>query len=146
MWWYEKWQNPVKKTEIKFGGQCFANLKVPSTAIRQQPLQLVLTLRSCTTMDLIYIHTNPHLSMNGLWSYKTSSSMSACHAVGLNSIPGWDKFPGWGFFFGGFFLTCKTKYVRKLYAHKVSKSHLAIIFITNHHSYGCQWPELLTRP
>ena len=26
--------------------------------------------------------------------------MGACHAAGPGSIPGWDKFPGWGFFEG----------------------------------------------
>ena len=59
-------------------------------------------------------------------------SMCACHAAGLGSIPGRDRFPGEVFFLG-FFLTCKT-YVRKLQAPKVTEYHLAIIIIVIYHS------------
>ena len=53
--WYEKLQNPVKKTEIKVEGLRFANHKIPCTAIWQQPLQSVLALWSCSATDLFYL-------------------------------------------------------------------------------------------
>ena len=59
----------------------------------------------------------------------TSSSMRACHAAGLGSIPVGTSFLGE--VFSGFFLTCKTN-VRKLWAHKVPEYHLAIIIIHHH--------------
>ena len=65
-----------------------------------------------------------------------SGSTRACHAAGPGSIPGRDKFPGWGFFWGGF-----SSPVRRM--SRISFGHY------NHPSsfhYGRQWPEMLTRP
>ena len=55
-------------------------------------------------------------------------SMHAYHAAGPGSISGRDKFPGWGFFFGGF-----SSPIRQMLGSfrppKVPEYHLAIIMI-----------------
>ena len=45
----------LRKLKLRLRYKRFANHKVPCTAIWQQPLQLVLALRSCSAMDIIIL-------------------------------------------------------------------------------------------
>ena len=60
----------------------------------------------------------------------SGGTMRVCHAAGPGSIPGRDKFPGWGFFWG--FSSLVRQMSGRFRPPKVSKYHLAIIFIHNH--------------
>ena len=45
----------LRKLKLRLRDKRFANHKAPYTVIWQQPLQSVLALRNCSTMDLFYI-------------------------------------------------------------------------------------------
>ena len=44
----------LRKLKLRLRDKRFANHKAPCTAVWQQPLQLVLALRGCSAMDLIF--------------------------------------------------------------------------------------------
>ena len=66
----------LRKLKLRLRDKRFANHKVPCTAIRQQPLQSVLALRSCSATDLFYIYRE-----------YPAEEFSRCSATYLNGYP-----------------------------------------------------------
>ena len=65
--WYEKYQIRLRKLKLRLKDKRFDYHKATCTVIWQQPLQSVLALRSCSTMDLydiIITEATIHMQMH----------------------------------------------------------------------------------
>ena len=104
--WMRSSEVRLRKLKSMLSDKCFANYKVPCTAVWQQPLQSVLALRGCSATDLIYLIYYYYYYYYHYYYYyyyyvhrcATGGSMLTCPAACPGSISGRDRFPGWYFF------------------------------------------------